>query len=344
MEKKWLYWLCQLSGWSILAGGNFINASAGGNIVPETIFFTFALLFIPFLITHTYRWVIHELGIRYWNPLKLVPLVLFSSVVMSFIFNGMVFGLQTLLFSDFQFDFKAVMTSWVLNFSIVFLLWNSFYFTFHYVRNLQRAEIKNLQLKAANTEIELSSFKNQMNPHFMFNSLNSIRALIDENPNEAKQGVTLLSGLLRNTLILSKHKTIALRQELELIEKYLSLEKIRYEERLQFQLDVDKNLLDYPVPPLIIQTLVENGIKHGISKLKEGGTIKLVAFMADESLEILITNSGQFKPIAKGEGIGIPNSITRLNLMYGDRGTLEISQLTSTQVQAKLRIPKDLKS
>ena len=183
-----------------------------------------------------------------------------------------------------------------------------------------------------------------MNPHFMFNSLNSIRALIDENPDQAKQGVTMLSGLLRNTLILSKHKTITLRQEIELIEKYLNLEKIRYEERLQFQLNVPKQLLDFPVPPLIIQTLVENGIKHGISKLKAGGEIQLTANLEQDTLEIQIINSGQFKPIAKGEGIGLPNSKTRLNLMYGDKGTLSISQLSQDRVQVKLRIPKDLKS
>jgi len=344
MEKKRLYWLCQFSGWGLLAGGNLINASAGGNVVPETMFFTLALFFIPFIISHAYRWIIHEVGIRYWNPLKLVPLTLLSSVIMSFIFNGILFGIQSLIFKGFLFDFQGVMTSWVLNFSIVFLLWNSFYFAFHYVRNSQNAEIKNLQLKAANTEIELSSFKNQMNPHFMFNSLNSIRALIDENPEQAKYGVTLLSGLLRNTIILSKHETILLRQELELIEKYLSLEKIRYEERLQYEFNIPKSLYDFPVPPLIIQTLIENGIKHGISKLKNGGKITLSASLNKSTLHLLIMNSGQYEPIEQGEGIGIPNSKTRLNLMYGEKGSLRISQQSDRDVQVELRIPKELKS
>ena len=160
-----------------------------------------------------------------------------------------------------------------MNFSVLFVVWVVFYFAFHYFENLQKAEIRNLELSAANVEVELNNLRSQLRPHFMFNSLNSIRALIDEDPLRAKEAVTILSSVLRNSLLLGKQSLIPLREELDLVQKYLEMEQIRFEERLELKIDVAADTLECSVPPLMIQTLVENGIKHGVAATRGGGML-----------------------------------------------------------------------
>jgi len=226
----------------------------------------------------------------------------------------------------------------VLNFSVLFLIWNLIYFTVHIVENFKASQIKNLELNSAKTEIELTSFKNQLNPHFLFNSLNSIKALVDEDPEKAKQAVTILSRILRHFLSQGKLSFIPFKEELELIENYMAIEKIRFEERLTFALEVDERSLDIPVPPLMIQTLVENAIKHGISQRKEGGRITLRAMTKDDSLEILVINSGEIRGENK-HGIGLNNTKKRLSLLYEKGVVFELFQKDG-EVTAKLVLPK----
>jgi LytS/YehU family sensor histidine kinase len=115
-------------------------------------------------------------------------------------------------------------------------------------------------------ELELQTIKAHINPHFIFNSLNSIRALVDENPERARKAVTELSNILRSSLQSDKMETVSLQKELSIVKDYLALEYMRFEDRLKIVYDIDEDTLDRPVPPMMLQTLVENAIKHGISK------------------------------------------------------------------------------
>ena len=119
-------------------------------------------------------------------------------------------------------------------------------------------------------EIELNNLKSQLNPHFIFNALNSIRALVDENPSKSKQAINQLSNILRNSLASDKKGLTKFEDELKIVKDYLGLESIRFEERLKTEFDIHPDSQKFLVPPLMIQTLVENGIKHGISKLTAG--------------------------------------------------------------------------
>jgi len=227
-----------------------------------------------------------------------------------------------------------------INFSALFLLWSIIYFAVNTFENWKKEEINNLELRASKTEIELNSFKSQMNPHFMFNSMNSIRALVDENPEKAKQAITMLSGILRNNLTLGRHQTIPLRDELDLVDKYLSLEKIRFEERLLVQLDISPATLLWEIPPFMLQTIVENGIKHGISKRLEGGRLYLRTAVENNCLHITTINSGIYKPDPLREGIGLVNSRTRLQLLYEGRASLQITPADG-EVKVELIIPNN---
>ena len=192
-------------------------------------------------------------------------------------------------------------------------------------------------------EMEQKALRLQMNPHFIFNALNSIRALVDENPAKSKQAINQLSNILRNSLAFDKKKLTKFEDELKNVKDYLSLESVRFEERLRtdFQIHPDSN--NFRVPPFMIQTLIENGIKHGVSKLTEGGSIELKTLVEKNRLKIYIRNSGQYNNLSrKGKpgGLGIANTIQRLKLLYGDDASFRIENESDTFVLTELILPQ----
>jgi LytS/YehU family sensor histidine kinase len=170
---------------------------------------------------------------------------------------------------------------------------------------------------------------------------------VDEDPSRAKMAITQLSNILRNSLVMDKKKVIAFKDEMQTVKDYLNLEFIRFEERLQtrFHIHPDSNLFE--VPPLMIQTLVENGIKHGVSNLVEGGLIQIETDVRDGYLYISIKNSGQLytedvgaKRNRNSTGYGLANTRQRLDLIYGDKAAFSIKNLDENFVLTELRIPQ----
>ncbi|MCE3280163.1 MAG: histidine kinase [Bacteroidetes bacterium] len=200
-----------------------------------------------------------------------------------------------------------------------------------------------MKWEASINEIELNKLKSQLNPHFMFNAMNSIRALVDENPGKSKDAITQLSNILRNTLQMGKNKVIAFEEELKIVNDYLALESIRYEERLKTNVDIHPDSKQFYVPPLMIQTLVENGIKHGVSKLTAGGTLEIKTDIREDKLYIFIRNSGQVDPQKETDsGFGIKNTLQRLQLLYGKSASMKISNEDNKTVLTELVIPKGI--
>jgi LytS/YehU family sensor histidine kinase len=230
-------------------------------------------------------------------------------------------------------------------FSTVYFVWGIIYFAVYFFRNFKREEIKNLTQQSKLKEIQLNKFKSQLNPHFIFNSMNGLRALIDEYSEKAKEGITQLSNILRHTLTLEKRSLISVKEELKLVEDYLNLEKIRLEERLFYEINTLETCLHYQVPPMLIQTLVENAIKHGISKLIKGGKLIINSTSNKEYLIMEIINSGQYRPetVHKEEasGFGLTNSKQRLNFIFGNKAKFQIKNLTDREVITILKIPKN---
>lgn len=171
--------------------------------------------------------------------------------------------------------------------------------------------------------------------------MNSIRALIDENPANAKIAVTQLSNILRNTLLMDKSKEIALKDEMNLVNDYLNLEKIRYEERLGFEFKIHEDVLQCLIPPFLIQSQVENAIKHGISAFPGFGMIVVEAFQEMSLLRIKVSNTGKLNTQTPLTGVGFKNSIQRLELLYGDQGKIfinEINDLVVVEISLPLKI------
>jgi LytS/YehU family sensor histidine kinase len=136
-----------------------------------------------------------------------------------------------------------------------------------------------------------------------------------------------------------KSETVTLQRELNIVEDYLALEHMRFEERLQVEMDIDPDTLGQPVPPMMLQTLVENSIKHGISKLVDGGKVRIVADFKDDHLELLVQNTGQLTPNINGDGFGIKSTQDRLNLMYQGKATFAIRNMNDNMVESKVTMP-----
>jgi len=231
----------------------------------------------------------------------------------------------------------------ILGFSLwyVFLMfiWTLFYFTYHYIERYN----KSLRYEASMIEIELNNLKNQLNPHFIFNALNSIRALVDENPVKSKQAINQLSNILRNSLTFEKKGLTKFDDEMKIVNDYLGLESIRFEERLKTEIDIQPGSNSFLVPPFMIQTLVENGIKHGISKLTQGGIIQVKTLADKNRLKIQIRNSGHMVNGAKrmqSGGTGIANTKHRLKLLYGEEASFRIVNENNNFVLTEIIIPQ----
>jgi LytS/YehU family sensor histidine kinase len=188
-------------------------------------------------------------------------------------------------------------------------------------------------------DAQLQQLSSQLNPHFFFNSLNSVKALINTDPVKARRAIDLLSDLLRTSLYGNNTALIFLRDEIALVNDYLELEKIRFEERLQFSIHVDESLQEYSVLPLSVQTLVENAIKHGIAQKKNGGSVVIRVDKKEGQLTITVENPGVLKQVDGSQGLGLKNLEERLTLHYNNKASFIISALPGNKVLSTLIIP-----
>jgi two-component sensor histidine kinase len=218
-------------------------------------------------------------------------------------------------------------------------IWMLIYIVYHYVERNRNNELDRLKLESTVKALELKTIKSHINPHFIFNSLNSIRALVDENPKRARRAITELSNILRSSMQAEKSETVTLEKELDIVKDYLALEHMRFEERLKIEMDIDEDTLQQQVPPMMLQTLVENAIKHGISKQIKGGVVRIVASFKNNDIELLVQNSGQLSTMPNDDGFGIKSTQDRLNLMYQGKAVFDIRNLGTTMVESKVSIP-----
>lgn len=342
LGKQRLYWILQITGWTLYAVAQIIvsvYASPSGDIsVPRVIYFTYEALFC-LLLSHAFRSYMNRERWLSLSIASLTPRVLLSVVIMGVVmcFLRIPVSLPLGLFTrSVVFDINNIV-GFSFIYAFQFFLWSVFYFIYNYFERYN----KSLKLEASVKEIELSNLKSQLNPHFIFNALNSIRALVDENPEKSKQAINQLSNILRNSLVTEKKGLTKFGDELKVVRDYLGLESIRFEERLRTEFDIDPASKNFLVPPLMIQTLVENGVKHGISKLTEGGIVQLQTKVEKGKLRILIRNSGHYHVNGhkKRQGLGLVNTSQRLKLLYGNEAHFAINNEKDNFVLTEIVIP-----
>lgn len=294
------------------------------------------------LFSHIIRMIIKSLKIFKLSIANQIPALFFTVLVAAFAFSAMDILLPKALGIDDEPVKGTVWNEIVRNWFGTFLfltIWTLIYFTYHYVTMSRNNQLDKVKMESMLKEMQLKTIKSHINPHFIFNALNSIRALVDENPVRARTAITELSNILRSSLQAEKVEATPMEKELALIKDYLELEHIRFEDRLQVKYCIAEDTLDLPVPPMMLQTLVENAIKHGISKQVNGGFIH-VSSMADDEYHILtVQNTGHLANAANPDGFGLESTQRRLKLLYGDKAQFSIKNAEDGMVEVKVCIP-----
>lgn len=202
----------------------------------------------------------------------------------------------------------------------------------------RRAETEALQHQILSREAELRALRAQIQPHFLFNSLNSINALIGSRPEEARRVCVLLADFLRRTLMVGVRERVPLAEELNLVQDLLAIEKVRFGDRLRFESEVEEAAREWLVPPLVLQPLIENAVTHGIAQCLDGGTVRLQARRRGDRLLLSIDNPRDPEaPRRPGTGIGLENVRRRLQTLYGRDAQMRArSEAASFQVELEL--------
>lgn len=347
IKKINAYWICQIGGWScfILLYTFFYYIL----IIQDQSHF-FAQLYLEaglgLLVTHIMRFVIKKTNVLgrdiTYQIVSLIIITLIFSIIFAIInirFEEYL-GIEAKQIQKFNYFNKLIRVTFIC---LLFLtIWNLIYFTYHYVSRSRKEQVDRIRLTALVKELELKTIKAHINPHFIFNALNSIRALVDENPGRARTAITELSNILRSSMAADKVETVTLEKELSIVKDYLALEQIRFEERLDVKMQIDENTLYHPVPPMMLQTLVENAIKHGISQDIKGGKVEIISKLDDNLHKLIIRNTGHLNGYASKEGFGISSTRNRLHLLYGDKASFNISDVNADEVEAKVLLPLEI--
>jgi sensor histidine kinase YesM len=344
MKQSTLYWICQIVGWSLYTLFSlamiliFTDASSisDGGIQLQVIVGLSLLIF-----SHLFRILIKKWDWKGLKTKKLIPRVLIGSLIVSFFAQAFI---HVLIY--YALPLKDIIPFSIVNFfgymfnvAMVIATWSTLYFAYHFVLRNRKNEIEKLELKAALQEAELAILKNQINPHFLFNALNNIRSLILSDPEKARGMVTHISELLRYSIQFNAAEKVSLKQELEIVKDYLQLESIQFNDRLSYEFKIEDESLEIKIPPMAIQLLVENAIKHGISQISTGGNIIIQSFLDGDHLKIEVRNDGQLKGKSKREGVGLKNLIERMKILFGHFAELQIENTENNTVTATLKIP-----
>ncbi|GIV60590.1 histidine kinase [Rhodocaloribacter litoris] len=338
--RRRAYWSCQVGGWSCYTAVNIVVAGLFQPPTPAIVLSNVLLGTLGLGLTHAYRSFIRR---RRWlqRPLpQVVPRVLLASLALAAVLTATMGGIAALASgpatpAGFRTGIAFVM---LFNLSATMLLWSLVYIGLHYFWSYREAEVARWRLAAVLKELELETLRTQLNPHFLFNSLNSVRALIAEDPVRAQEVVTRLAGLLRYTLQAGARTTVSLEEELHVVRSYLALEAVRLEARLRYTIEVEAAAWPVPVPPLLVQTLVENGIKHGVARRPGGGCLRITARRDGERLSLRVENTGHLDAGATA-GVGLRNTRERLRLLYGEAATLRLAPGGPEVVVAEVALP-----
>jgi signal transduction histidine kinase len=354
--KRRLYVAAQVGGWGVFLAMQFGFSKAVAGVTPTrhdaltegSIYVMITLLGL--VLTHyarpfMCRWGWKEMGWRALAP-RVVVMGPFLSFLWSAIGFGYCYGILQLPWPSKLSPTVVFAVSW-MNGTVLLLGWLSAYFFYHIFERIQRMQVEQLRLAASAKEAELRALKSQVNPHFLFNSLNSLRALIDEDAPRAREAVTRLANMLRYSLQSGQLETVPFEDELRIVEDYLALEQIRHESRLRVRWAVADDVRACGVPPMLLQTLVENAVKYGISARRDGGELFISAAMTGRELTIRVTNPGDLSAPAStsaaragsSTGVGLRNASERLKLLFGDRARLSLTAEPAGFVTASVTIP-----
>lgn len=333
------FWAIYLMVWGAFTVVNFIQRQVMEIETLEMgVFSMVSLLLINILLCLIFREMIHRFGWlnarSMWIWVKVFLVSVFLGLLSSFLVV-VALGYYLILMdymSRFIFSMGSVYGNGTVM-SVLMFLWAAIYISLNYVSQLQQAE---LRLK----EAQLNTLSGQLNPHFLFNGLNNIRGLMLENVEKSRHMLTALGDILRYALQSNKNTLQVLRDEIEIVRSYVDLASIQYEERLRYDEQIEDGLMDCSIPPMMIQLMVENALRHGIDRSPNGGDLCLKIFQRQDQLHIQVSNPGQLLDATNSTstGLGLKNIRQRLQLMFADAAGLSIQDGNGT-VLAEVHLP-----
>ncbi len=221
-----------------------------------------------------------------------------------------------------QFSLILLLNNSLFNTLLIFM-WIQTYNSIASHRRITENRLHNLRLKNSLKEAQLTSLTNQLNPHFLFNTLNNIKFTVRKDPLKSEKMITDLSDVLRYSLESSKREKVQVFEELEIVNRYIDIIKVHMETRLHFESAIPEDLYSNLIPPMVLQMLIENSIKHGIENLRHGGKVQLTAESGSKYIIFKITNDVPYtETTTQSTGIGLRNIEQRLKLLYGNAATI----------------------
>lgn len=344
-KRNIAFWTLQLLGWV------FINSI--GALIPQKISFEMVVFsivvgtFIGVFSTAILRWYLkRNVHFDSFGGKEVIKIIL-STLVASAIF-----GLLNVLFGYIYLEFGPELTEseihmfegydkvmvQVLNSLFLVGAWTITYLVIKLLLKVNQNRIERLELNTTLKQAQLNTLKGQINPHFMFNSLNNIRGLMLEDVEKSREMLTKLSEIIRYSLTKNNVNDIPVHEELEVVNNYIDLSKIQFEDRLEYVKQIEEDTFDLRIPPMVIQLLIENAVKHGISNLKNGGRVLLSIYKKDGDLFIIVRNTGKLNFSKGSTKLGLKNIEQRLKLLYADKASFKLEEI-SDEVVAEIKIP-----
>ena len=344
VARRKLYWQCQLGGW-LGSGVLQVSPALLGIVARPGLASVLTLAVVRsiagILTTHLFRlWILRRRWLQTVG--RVLAFRLLAGVAVTAAGGTTVEWIFTRLFPPNDSWSRSmgparVVQTWIA-WVIMITCWTVLYVVIRELRERRVRELRALRLEMMVQQAQLQSLRAQLNPHFLFNCLNSLRAIIGENP-DARQMVTQLSTLLRYSLQSSQSELVPIERELEVVRDYLALETIRFEERLRVEWVVDPKARSAQIPPMLLQVLVENALKHGVAKRAQGDDVAIHVRIHDGELRLEVLNSGSVEEGPPSQGVGLANARERIALLYGERASLVLENAPGGRVRAVVRLP-----
>ncbi len=335
------YWICQVAGWGAfgLVGVGMSHAFGYGS--PRMDATTLLGSAIGGMASHLWRGVLLRRGWLALGFAQLLPRLVAGVLVSALVAEVAVWqvGLHVTRAYTWQTSTRGVMFATSFNWIFTLFLWTALYVGSHWFARWRDSEIQRLRLEVLARDAQLDALTAQLQPHFLFNAMNVLRALIHENPARASELVTELSDLMRYALQAGRRERVKLAEELATVESYLRVESARFEERLRWRVEAEADVRDRMLPPMLLQMLVENAVKHGIAASETGGDVVVRAELVDGVVRLRVTNPGRLGG-SGGTRIGLANAQERLRLLYGGRAALRLTAVDDV-VEAEVTLPAE---
>ena len=341
-RRDQLFWLLHIGGWAGYFSLGYLSALAYGKppgywIVPLTAATTGA---------------VSTLGLRFvlracWGqpPMRLLVMMVVPVLAVSAIMNQVTRSVLVDICPTCIHESRLAYIAYALSYIYVILAWVGLYLGVKYYRQLQDETQRALAARSMAHQAQLKMLRYQLNPHFLFNTLNAISTLILDRDNAtANRMVQGLSAFLRHSLDNDPMQRVTLRQELDALTLYLGIEKIRFAERLQVQTDIDADCWRALLPSLLLQPLVENAIKYAVAREVAGGTLRIQARREGGQLVLKVIDDGpgcaalEGSELPPGKGVGLRNTRERLSVLYGDASGFSVRNLPRG-IEVCLRLP-----